>query len=154
MSIPEQTKAQLLAENEALREALKRETAVRQTSDRVLADSLEQQMATSEILRVISQSRTDVQPVLDAVAENATRLCGATDAIICGVADGLLYRVAHFGPLPLVPDDVRAVTPDTPTGRAVIERRVLHVHDILEEFERGEYAAVREIQRSVGFRTV
>jgi two-component system NtrC family sensor kinase len=69
---------------------------------RSLTEALEQQTATSEILRVISQSPTDIQPVLDAVSANAAAVCGATDALIMRVEGQDLRRVAHFGPIPLV----------------------------------------------------
>ena len=64
-----------------------------------LKESLEQQTATSEILGVIASSPTDVQPVLDTIAENAARVCGANDAVIRLVQDNVLRLVAHHGPV-------------------------------------------------------
>src|SRR5262249_50816274 len=68
-----------------------------------LKESLEQQTATSEILGVIASSPTDIQPVLDAVAKNAARLCEATDAQIRLVEGNETRLVASFGTLPAVP---------------------------------------------------
>src|SRR5262249_49796582 len=62
-----------------------------------LKESLEQQTATSEILGVIAGSPTDVQPVLDVVAENASRLCDATNTLIYRVTDEGLLIVARCG---------------------------------------------------------
>ena len=60
-----------------------------------LKESLEQQTATSEILGVIASSPTDMQPVLDVVAENAARLCDATDAVIHRIDGDNLRPVAN-----------------------------------------------------------
>ena len=65
-----------------------------------LKESLEQQTATSEILGVIASSPTDIQPVLDVVAENAARLCDATDAVIHRIDSDKLRSVANYGSLP------------------------------------------------------
>ena len=70
---------------------------------RELTESLEQQTATGEILRVISSSPTNVQPVLAAVAESASRLCGAADALIHRLEGDMIRRVAHFGSIPAPP---------------------------------------------------
>ena len=65
-----------------------------------LKEALEQQTATSEILGVIASSPTDIQPVLDVVAENAARLCDATDAVIHRIDGDKLRSVANYGSLP------------------------------------------------------
>ena len=65
-----------------------------------LKEALEQQTATSEILGVIASSPTDIQPVLDAVAKNAARLCEATDAQIRLVEGDETRLAASFGTLP------------------------------------------------------
>jgi signal transduction histidine kinase/HAMP domain-containing protein len=122
---------------------------------RELSESLEQQTATAEILRVISSSPTDVQPVLSAVAESAAHLCGASDAIIHRIEGNTMRRVAHFGSVPLAPGlGVRPVTRDTPSGRAVVDRATIHVADMLEEFARGEYTEAQALQHGTGYRTI
>ena len=71
-----------------------------------LKESLEQQTATSEILGVIASSPTDIQPVLDVVAENAARLCEASDAAIVRFDGKTLQTVAHYGTVPaLMPQE-------------------------------------------------
>src|SRR6185369_7921532 len=62
-----------------------------------LTEALEQQTATSEILAVIASSPTDIQPVLDVVAQNAARLCDGTDAVIHRVEGDLLRPATHYG---------------------------------------------------------
>jgi hypothetical protein len=67
-----------------------------------LKESLEQQTATSEILGVIARSPTDIQPVLDVVAEHAARLCEASDALIIRCEGKILKAAAHYGPVPVM----------------------------------------------------
>ena len=93
-----------------------------------LKESLEQQTATSEILGVIASSPTDIQPVLDVVAENAARLCDASDALIDRVDGDVFEHVAVYGAMP-VAGSRRPLTRGTPAGRAIIDRRTIHIHD-------------------------
>ena len=100
-----------------------------------LTESLEQQTATSEVLKVISGSPTDIQPVLDAVGENAARLCEANNAVIFRLEGNLLQQVASYGHIPTTSHPIEGlpVSRDTVTGRAVFDRRTIHVHDLSAE---------------------
>src|SRR5262249_39106933 len=121
-----------------------------------LKESLEQQTATSEILGVIARSPTDIQPVLDAVAENAARLCGATYANIFRIDGDLLRIVASYGPV-RTHTIARArgvpISRGTVNGRAVIDRQPVHVHDLAAELE-TEFPQSKPYQQEIGFRTV
>ena len=99
-----------------------------------LKESLEQQTATSEILGVIASSPTDIQPVLDTVAKNAARVCGATDATIFMQVDGDRYRkVAGYGPAPGSPIGTeRPLNRDSVAGRVIVDRETIHIDDFLE----------------------
>src|SRR6516162_1804328 len=112
-----------------------------------LSESLEQQTAISEILRVISNSPSDVTPVLASVAEHAARICEAQYADIFVVENDALQIAATFGdpgrradtePLPL--------DRSTISGRSVIDAQPIHVADLQQagdEFARGRDLAKR-----------
>ena len=123
-----------------------------QSRNREITESLEQQTATSEILRVIAGSPTDVQPVLDVVAERAARLCEAEDAIIFRVAGEFHQRAAKFGSMP-APDFPVPITRGYPGGRAILDRQTVHIHD-MEAVLETEYPDAASIQKTIGQRTV
>src|SRR5262249_17876456 len=114
-----------------------------------LKESLEQQTATSEILGVIASSPTDVQPVLDTVAENAARLCEADDAVVFRINHDVLQPVAIYGPVPAVPNPINR---GSTTGRAVIDRRTVHIPDLAAESEE-EFPVSKIYYRDMGDRT-
>jgi len=120
--------------------------------NRDLTEALEQQTATSEILRAIAGSPTDLQPVLDAVAQNAARVCGAFDAVLV-LGDGDTGRiVAHCGPLEATLGYKFPLTRGSVMGRAIIDRQTVHVHDLAEADE-AEFPEGRALARRLGHRT-
>src|SRR5919109_3840587 len=113
-----------------------------------LTESLEQQTATSEVLRVISSSPTDVQPVFDTIARSAARLCDAYDIIVMRVDGDVLRLAAHYGAIPAGDFPLHR---GTLGGRTVLERRVFHIHDL--QAEREEFPEGSAIARQRGHRT-
>jgi signal transduction histidine kinase len=108
--------------------------------NRELTESLEQQTATAEILRVISSSPTDVQPVFDTIVRNAARLCEASHSNLFRFEGELLAHAASFGFAPVDVEDVRTAFPRRPgrefaVGRAVMEGRAIHIRDVTQDPE-------------------
>jgi signal transduction histidine kinase len=126
-----------------------------QDRNRDLSEALEQQTATADILRVIASSPTDLQVVLDAVAESAARLCEATDVLIHRVDGQLLPIAASVGSFATTyPVGERVpITRGSVVGRAVLERKTVHVHDLAAESD-DEFPAAKEFQRRYGHRTI
>ena len=106
--------------------------------NRDLTEALEQQTATGEILRVIASSPTDVQPVFDAIVESAVRLCDADRAARLPVRRRAVHlRGATYGQSPSARGCVQRVYPMPPSpeprrGRAILERSVVHIPDVLD----------------------
>src|SRR5215468_7193439 len=124
-----------------------------QDCKRQLTEALEQQTATSEILRVIASSPTDIQPVLDALGESATRLCNAKDAAIRLVEGNMLRLVAHQGPIPFFAASELPIDRRSASGRAVVDRQIIHIEDVLS-VAAMEFPEVRAIAEREGDRTV
>src|SRR5512132_4303283 len=115
-----------------------------QSRNRDLTEALEQQTATSEILGVIASSPTDIQPVLDGVAESAARVCGADDAVIRLVEGDMLRTVAHHGSIALSQSAVlEPLDHGWIPARAVIDRQTIHIHDIAAEESEFPKASAR-----------
>src|SRR5262249_17480852 len=129
-----------------------------QNRNRDLTESLEQQTATSEVLRVIASSPTELQPVLDTVIENAVTLAGAKQGHIRQYDGEFLRLVAHYNETA----EQIAKLQDTPTrpgleslsGRAFLERKSQHIVDARAEIQDEPLFYQLQAHHELGIRTL
>jgi signal transduction histidine kinase len=119
-----------------------------------LKEALEQQTATSEILGVIASSPTDVQPVLDVIAQNAARLCASTDTQIFRLEGELTRKVASYGatnPV-LAVGETRPLSRTSASGRAILDRQIFIIQDAQTDAETDPALVANSLRQ--GIRTV
>jgi signal transduction histidine kinase len=147
-------KSKVEAKPPIVRKSQKGEGSRVQDLGKRLAEALGQQTATSEILRVISSSPTDVQPVFDAIVLNASRLCGGEYAIVIRYDGEMMHLAAQHNPRPGAAEPVARLFPRAPArgsspGRSILNRSLVHIPDVLED---PEYDP--DVVRAAGLRGV
>jgi two-component system, NtrC family, sensor kinase len=128
-----------------------RETKVAQLT-RERDEALEQQRAAAEVLKIISASRTELQPVLEVVVRSAARYCKADDVTLFELDGQDLREAAHRGALPHLEGLRFPCTRGSVAGRVVLERKAVHVVDLQAEAE--NFPEGSALARRLGHRTI
>ncbi|MGB8042937.1 MAG: GAF domain-containing protein [Pseudolabrys sp.] len=124
-----------------------------------LTEALEQQTATSEVLKVISSSRGELQPVFETMLANAVRICQANFGVLFRFEDGAAHAIAMFGVPPAFADfwesGPKRFGPGTAFARVAETKQTVHVIDVKEEpaYIEGEPVLVAAVSLG-GFRTL
>ena len=122
-----------------------------------LRQSLEQQTATSEVLRVISSSPTNVQPVFDSIAESAVRLCSGQFSFVTRFDGNVMNFASCFGLSAEGLDVFRSLFPlpasdDTVSGRAILQRTIVEIADVEADAAYGGRS--QHLARTANYRSI
>jgi GAF domain-containing protein len=119
-----------------------------------LRESLQQQTATADVLKVISRSTFDLQTVLQTLVESAARLCDADKSLITRERDGAFYRTEAYGFSREFMDHIKDIPiereRDSAAGRSLLKGRVVHIADVKADPQYTWF----ESQRLGDFRTI
>ena len=115
-------------------------------------EALEQQRAAAEVLKIVSASRTELQPVLEVVVRSAARYCKADDVTLFELDGQDLREAAHWGALPHLEGHRFPCTRGSVAGRTVLERKPVHVIDLQAEVE--DFPEGSAMARRFGHRTI
>ena len=146
------TAARRRGPTDALQKQLNQQTQELGEAQRHLAEALEQLAATSEILTVIRSSPKNIQPVFDAVAESAARLCESLDSSVWRREGDRQLLVAHHGAISQAGTDSLPLVRGTVGGRSVLDGRTVHIADI--QTEADEFPTTSQNARRQGYRTI
>jgi signal transduction histidine kinase len=145
------SKANVKAKRPAARTSPKNVDATVRDLEKRLAESLEREKATSDVLRIISRSPADLPMVLQTIAETAARVCGASDGVVYLTIGARLRIMAHHGAIGALIGQERELDRASLAGRAAVDRTPVHVADL--QAETSEFPIGSEVARGFGHRT-
>ena len=153
---PKPAKSKVEAKPPVARKSSKNDAARVRDLEKRLAEALERQTATGEILGVISSSPTNVQPVFDTIASSATRLCDALYSLVFRFDGETITLVAADGSSPERLDVIRSAYPAPPgrksvAAQAILERQIIAIADAQSG---TEYPHIAERAKAIGYRSI